>query len=448
MSNKKKLMHQIIDLEIQRLSVEGRGISELDGKKVFVFGALENEKVSAKVMKQHSRYLEAKLESVIVPSARRTEPVCIHFGECGGCQLQHLSSDDQIAHKQNQLKNLLDHAGVTPVEWHAPLIGPATGYRNKARLGARFVEKKGEMLVGFREAHSNKIVEMTSCAILHPKVGNLIETLRQFIKKLDAFRDIPQIEVAAGDHEVAFIFRVLKPVSNVDREKLLEFAQQHNITLYLQPGGPDSLEKIWSDTNQSLTYHLPLQEIQFQFEPLDFTQINPFINRLMIEQAIKWLAITPEDNILDLFCGLGNFSLPLAKYAKKVVGVEGDEQMVERASSNARNNHLLNTEFYAANLFESLENESWFNISHNKVLLDPPRLGAQALVSQIERLSPQSILYVSCDMNTFVRDAAILVQKGYELQKIGIMDMFPHTKHVETMGLFKWKGVVHGKGQR
>ena len=440
MSNKRKLMHQIINVDVQSLSVEGRGMANLEGKKVFVFGALENETVKAKVMKQHSRYLEAKVESVLTPSIRRVAPVCEHFGECGGCQLQHLSSEHQIEHKQNQLINLLQHADISPTEWHSALIGPSIGYRHKARLGVRYVEKKGEMLIGFREAHSNKIVEMRSCAILHPKVGNLIQALRQFIAQLEAFRDIPQIEVAAGDSEVALIFRILQPISALDRDKLIAFANEHQFNLYLQPGGPESIEKIWPDPIESLAYTLPAHEIKFHFKPLDFTQINPAINQQMVNQAIEWLDINPQDNVLDLFCGLGNFSLPIAKYAKKVVGIEGDKEMVSRATHNAGLNCLSNVEFYAANLFENCEKEGWFNISYDKVLLDPPRLGAQSLVSQMEKLAPRSILYVSCDMNTFVRDAAILVhQKKYELKKVAIMDMFPHTKHVETMGLFQLK---------
>ncbi|MGE4350145.1 MAG: 23S rRNA (uracil(1939)-C(5))-methyltransferase RlmD [Candidatus Berkiella sp.] len=440
MSRNRKLVNQSLELTVNQISVEGRGISSLDGKKVFVFGALENEKVQAKVIRQHSRYLETKLESVLEASEKRVEPICPHFGECGGCQMQHLSTEHQIEHKQKQLSKLLAHAEIVPSEWHETLTGPSTGYRYKARLGVRYVEKKGVVLVGFREAHSNKIVEMNSCAILHPVVGNLIDPLRQLVSELAAFKDIPQIEVAAGDKEVALIFRILQPLIQADIDKLIAFSSEHHLSLYLQEGGPESVKKIWPNQEETLSYRLMDGLISMHFKPLDFTQINPVINNQMVRQALDWLQVSENDTVLDLFCGLGNFTLPLAQKAKAVVGVEGDAQMTAKASMNAVSNQISNASFYEANLFEDCSKAPWFTIAHNKVLLDPPRLGAAAIVDNIEKLAPESILYVSCDMNTFVRDAAVLVhQKKYKLEKVAIMDMFPHTKHVETMGLFVLK---------
>lgn len=440
MSRNRKLVNQSLELTVNQISVEGRGISSLEGKKVFVFGALENEKVQAKVIRQHSRYLETKLEYVLEASEKRVEPICPHFGECGGCQIQHLSTEHQIEHKQKQLSKLLAHAEIVPSEWHETLIGPSTGYRYKARLGVRYVEKKGVVLVGFREAHSNKIVEMNSCAILHPTVGNLIKPLRQLISELSAFKDIPQIEVAAGDKEVALIFRILQPLIQADTDKLIAFAGEHHLSLYLQERGPESVKKIWPNQEETLSYRLMHGAITMHFKPLDFTQINPVINNQMVRQALDWLQVSERDTVLDLFCGLGNFTLPIAQKVKSVVGVEGDAQMTAKASMNAASNQISNAHFYEANLFEDFSKEPWFTIAYNKVLLDPPRLGAATIVENIEKLAPESILYVSCDMNTFVRDAAVLVhQKKYKLEKIAIMDMFPHTKHVETMGLFVLK---------
>lgn len=429
----------ILPFEVQNLSVEGRGISELNGKKVFIMGALENEKVQAKVMRQHSRFLEAKVETIELASLKRIEPICEFFGECGGCQLQHLSSEHQIEHKTNQLKNMLSHMEINPDEWCPAVTGPAQGYRYKARLGVRYVEKKGGILVGFRESHSNKIVEMTSCAVIHPKVGNLIQPLRDLIAALSIKKEVPQVELSAGSQEVSLVFRVLVEPLDDDKEKLIHFAKQHEISIYLQPKGVDSVYKLWPDSMPVLSYQLK-NGLTYHFHPLEFTQINPFINEQMVTQALKWLNIESEDKILDLFCGLGNFSLGLAQRAKHVTGVEGDGGMVERAKENAQNNQIANIDFFEANLFEDCQAKEWFNISYDKLLLDPPRSGANYIVDNIEKIAPKMILYVSCDMNTFTRDAAILVhQKNYRLEKVSVLDMFPHTKHVETMGLFVYQ---------
>lgn len=436
MARKYKYKHQTLPFDVQTMSVEGRGIAEIDGKKVFIFGALENEKVSATVMRQHSRFLEAKIEDILEPSDKRIDPVCQFFGQCGGCQLQHLPANEQIKHKNKQLSHLLEHADISPNQWMPPVTGPTEGYRYKARLAVRFVEKKGGILVGFREAHSNKIVEMSHCHVIHPRVGPLIKPLADLIAQLSCYQEIPQIELSAGDTEIALIFRVLTSLLEKDMELITYFAKQHDIQIYLQPKGPDSVTPLWPKESKTLSYKLT-QGLVYEFHPLDFTQINPFINQKMVTQALAWLQITKQDTVLDLFCGLGNFSLALAQQAKNVVGVEGDALMVARAQRNAAQNHLANTAFYEANLFEACEQLPWYGIEYDKVLIDPPRSGAQAVVENIHKIAPRSLLYVSCDMNTFVRDAAILChQQQYQLDKVAILDMFPHTKHVETMGLF------------
>lgn len=436
MSRKNKIT-QPLELQVHRLSTEGRGIAEYEGKKAFVFGALPDETVRATVTKQHSRYLETQVDEVLVPSAKRVTPICPHFGRCGGCQLQHLSSEDQLAHKESQLKNLLEHHGILPNPIAAPLTGPQTGYRYKARLGVRYVPKKGGILIGFRENHSNKIVEMESCSVIHPKVGHLIEPLKQLLMSLIAYEDIPQIEMAAGENEVALIFRHLKPLSEEDEAKLVAFCTEHELSLFCQSGGPETVTKRWPDTPPYLYYTIPDFDIKLFFNPLDFTQVNPMINRKMITQACDWLALNAQDHLLDLFCGLGNFSLPLARRVQSVIGVEGDAKMVHHAQENARWNGVENATFYQTNLFEDCAKAPWHSKSFNKIILDPPRSGAWEVVNQIDRWMPERILYISCNMTTFVRDAAHLVhQKGLTLQIVGLMDMFPHTKHSEVMGLF------------
>lgn len=437
MSKKRKYQHNIYPFEVGAMSVEGRGIAELEGRKVFIFGALEHEKVQAKVVRQHARYLEATVESITESSERRVSPPCPYFGTCGGCQLQHLSIEDQLLHKENQLKKMLEHLGIQPQAWMSPLTGPAHGYRYKARLGVRYVEKKEKLLIGFREAHSNKLVDMDSCYILHPKLGQHIEVLKALIGSLDAYQAIPQIEFAAGDEDAVLIFRVLEALTAQDEAKLIEFSKTYGFSVYLQPKGPDSIYKIGPNNDvQTLSYRNPLFDLTYHFNPLDFTQVNPHINARMVAQAIDWLSLSQNDSVLDLFCGLGNFSLALAKHAGHVIGVEGDAEMVKRAYHNALINNIKHVNFHAANLFEDCKNLSWFNMSYDKLVLDPPRSGAKWIAEHIYLLAPKVILYVSCDMNTFARDAAILTNQRYALKQVGIMDMFPHTKHAETMGLF------------
>tara|TARA_R110002110_G_scaffold404606_1_gene623052 strand:- start:58649 stop:59953 length:1305 start_codon:yes stop_codon:yes gene_type:complete len=430
-------MAEPLELEITAMSSEGRGIAEHNGKKVFVLGALPGETVMAQVYKQQSRFMEAKTNSVMKASEKRVDPICEHFGECGGCQLQHMSVTDQVSHKQAELQKMLAHLNIQPNVWAAPITGPTEGYRYKARIGVRYVPKKGGTLVGFRESHSNKIVEMNTCAVLHPKVGHNIEELKTLINDLSIKDQVPQIEIAVGGDEVALVFRHLEPFAETDLIKIQAFCEVHGLSFYCQPKGPDTVHKLWPKSDINLSYNLEQFNIKMDFHPLDFTQVNPDMNQKMIAQAIDWLDITQEDSILDLFCGLGNFTLPLAKFAGSVVGVEGEMRMVNKAKANAKNNEIHNTDFYAANLFENFDKAEWLAKPYSKLLLDPPRSGAAEVIAKIEAFDVERILYVSCQTSTFVRDAAQLVQeKGYRLEKIGIMDMFPHTKHVETMGLF------------
>lgn len=426
------------EVVITQLSHDGRGIARDQNKVLFVQGALPGEKVEVVLTKQHRQYDEARCEKVLEPSSSRVLPRCLYFGQCGGCQLQHLDPVKQIEYKQTLLQEQLQQINVFPQTWLSPLVCSFFEYRQKARLGVRYVDKKEMMLVGFREQNSNKITMMNDCAILDPRVGNMIEALKVLLLSLRGMRDIPQIEVAIGEEEVALVLRHLAPLVEEDIQKLIAFFQEKNITLYLQPGGPDTVYQVWPSPERNvLEYKLNDQHLRFEFHPLDFTQVNANINQAMINQALDVFALQKKDKVLDLFCGLGNFSLPLAQCVDKVVGVEGALGMVQRAKKNAALNRIENAEFYAADLDSEWQHQSWAKETYDKILLDPPRSGALAIVQNIQKLAAKMILYISCNPATFVRDAGILVhEKGYVLSKCGVIDMFSQTAHVETMGLF------------
>lgn len=437
---RKPIPQDPIEIEITGLSHDGRGIARQDNKVVFVFGALPGEIVSAKLTRCHTRYSEATAIHVINKSDSRVPPPCAHFGLCGGCQLQHLAPSSQIQQKQKMLEEQLVHqAKVNPEEWLPPLVATSLGYRQKARLGVRFVEKKDALLIGFREQGNNKIAIIEGCEVLDPRVGSRIKELRALINSLEGKIHIPQIEIAIGEEEVALIFRHLAPLIEKDVVALVSFCQRFNFSLYLQPDGVDSVHKVWPmGSPLALHYVLKDQQLTYYFHPLDFTQVNQQINQKMVNQAIALLNPSPTDSILDLFCGLGNFSLPFAQKAQHVAGVEGTSQMVARASENARYNQLTNVEFHLSDLSKEFMHHPWAQKVYNKIVLDPPRCGAEEIVTKISQFKVKEILYISCNPATFARDAAILVhQHGFSLKKVGVMDMFPHTAHVETMGLFK-----------
>lgn len=442
MSGRKKQIvpQNPIPLTVTKLAHDGRGIARNNDKIVFVFGALPGETVLAKYTRCYSRYDEATTVEVITSSDQRVSPPCPHFALCGGCQLQHLAPTAQVAHKQAILQELLTHqAKVSVGSWMPPLIGDSIGYRQKARLGVRYVPKKEALLVGFREQGNNKLAVIDSCQVLDPRVGQRIRELRDLINSLKAREFIPQIEVAIDEQEVGLVFRHVQPLVEEDVNALQRFAKTYQFSLYLQPGGVDSVHKIWPPLSSvDLCYTLPSQQLSYLFHPLDFTQVNQRMNQQMINQALALLNPKKSDVILDLFCGLGNFSLPLAQRAQQVIGIEGAPQMIDRAKQNAKRNQLHNVDFYTCDLSRPLAQQEWMT-SYDKILLDPPRCGAEQVVSQIALFKAKEILYISCNPATFVRDAAILVhQQGFTLVKAGVMDMFPHTAHVETMGLFQY----------
>lgn len=425
----------LLTLQISGLSHDGRGIARYQDKVVFVFGALPGESVQAQIIRRHKRYDEAKVEHILSSSPKRVTPRCAHFGICGGCQLQHMDLVSQLEHKQALLAEQLRQQKIPVQQWLAPLVGEGWGYRKKARLGVRYVEKKQAALVGFREQKSNKIAWIEKCHTLEPRIGLKINLLRHLIESLQSCFAIAQVEVAVGE-QVALVFRHVAPLPESDQKALISFCQQHQFSLYLQPEGAHVHKVFPLDTPDYLCYTLAPYQLVYQFQPLDFVQINSSMNEQMIEQALMLLAVQAHEQILDLFCGLGNFSLPLAQQAQSVVGVEENAMMVERARYNAQLNKLTNLCFYASDLNNEV-NDAWSKQKYHKILVDPPRSGALKIMHSIARFQAKEILYISCNPATFARDAAILVhQHSYQLRKVGVIDMFAHTAHVESMGLF------------
>jgi 23S rRNA (uracil1939-C5)-methyltransferase len=425
-----------LELLIEDLAHDGRGIARAGAKAVFVDGALPGERVLARVTKRHRQYDDAQVEQIIVASPDRVEPHCAHFAMCSGCSLQHLRPERQIEFKQKQLLDSLERIGkVAPQQVLTPVQRDIWGYRRKARLSVRYVEKKGKALAGFREANGRYVAEIGHCPVLDPRVGRLTGALSELVSALDARAAIPQIEVAAAQ-QVVLVFRTLVPLSASDRAKLTAFAQDHDLVIVLQPGGPDSLVGLDGSPPPSLSY--PLDEsLRLDYQPLDFVQVNDSINQVMVKQALDLLEVGSADQVLDLYCGLGNFTLPLARRAARVFGVEGDAGLIARARGNALANGLLNVEYAVADLTLDHAAAEWSRARYSRVLLDPPRAGAERVFDYLPGKHVERIVYVSCHPGTLARDAAILVQhKGFDLVAAGAMDMFPHTAHVESMALF------------
>ena len=435
---KRVLPTEPVVAHLESLAHDGRGIAHLEGKAVFIDGALPGETVAFRYTARHGKHDEGRVSNVLVPSPERVEPRCLHAAICGGCSLQHLAPQAQIEAKQQVLIENLDRiGGVRPETLLEPLSGAVWGYRYKARLGVKHVVKKGRVLVGFREKGSSYLADLSGCEILHPCVGTRLTGLQGLISQLSISDRIPQIEVAVGDDAAALVFRVLDSPTENDVERLQRFARDCNLHLYLQPKGPDSLSLLWPAVSE-LSYRLPAYGLELGFLPTDFTQINPDINRKMIDHALRLLAPGPNESVLDLYCGLGNFTLPLARRAAQVTGVEGDAGLVARARQNARRNGIGNVVFHVANLVGLTGQECWVRNGYDKALLDPPRSGAAALLPQLRRLAPGSLVYVSCHPGSLARDAGLLIREaGYRLAAAGVMDMFPHTVHVESIALFE-----------
>jgi 23S rRNA (uracil1939-C5)-methyltransferase len=426
-----------VPAQVESLNHDGRGVAYVDGKAVFIEGALPGEAVLFTYVAQHKRYDEGAVTQILKPSAQRVTPRCTHFNICGGCSLQHMEAAAQIEAKQQvMLDNLRQIGRVAPEQLLPPLTGPHWGYRRRARLGVKFVIKKDRLLVGFREKRSALLADLERCEVLHPSVGGLLPELRALIAGLESYNLIPQIEIAVGDEATALVFRNLAVLSDSDLEKLRQFGETHGLHIYLQPAGPESVSLLWPEAAK-LSYRLPDDGLELFFAPTDFVQVNGEINRAMIAQVLGLFDLKPQERVLDLFCGLGNFTLPLARHAGHVTGVEGDAKLVQRAKDNAHHNGIHNAEFYAADLSQDLAQQPWAEQRFDKILLDPPRTGALEIVKQLPLFGASRIVYVSCNPATLARDAEELVQRGYKLTAAGVMDMFPHTTHVESIALFE-----------
>ncbi len=431
-------------LDILDLSHDGRGVARRPegdpqaGKTVFVAGALPGERVMAKQTAKSRHFDEAATVEVLSASPDRVAPRCPHFGTCGGCVLQHLAEDRQILYKQQVLLDNLQRIGhVQPETLLPPLTDAAWGYRRKGRLSVRRVEKKDKTLVGFREADPRFVADLSECHTVIPAIGRKLGAISALVDGMDARRDIPQIEFIAGDATVALVFRHLQPLGERDRAALVAFAQEHGFAIFLQPGGIDSVHALWPE-QAPLTFALPEWNVELAFRPLDFIQVNAGLNAKMIARALALLEVQAEDRVLDLFCGLGNFTLPLARIAREVVGVEGEAGLVARARENAVRNALDNARFHAADLAQDLSGHAWMLAGFDRLLLDPPRSGADGVLKQLPLKGLKRIVYVSCHPGSLARDAGYLVnERGWKLVSAGVMDMFPHTAHVESIAVFE-----------
>ncbi len=448
MSRRRKKFPEPRTAVIESLSHDGRGICHIDDKVVFVHRALPGEEVKFRYCRTRSKFDEADVLEVIKASPLRIEPRCQHFGICGGCSQQHLSSESQIAAKQERLLESLEKIGkVKPESVLPPLTAETWGYRRKARLGVKYMRRDKVVRVGFRERSSSFLANLNRCEVLHPRIGERTNELSDLILKLSIKDKIPQIEIAVGDKNAALIFRHLEELSETDLELLRQFGQDTQLLIFLQSGGPKTVVRLFpkrgpedtaSDESTKLSYFLPDYDVEMRFQPTDFTQVNASLNQKMINLAIELLSPQKDDRVLDLFCGLGNFSLPLARKAGAVVGVEGEASLVGRARDNASQNNITNVEFFTADLNGDLALEPWYGAGFNKLLLDPPRSGAPMVVANLPKPLPDRIVYVSCDPATLARDAGTLVnEQGYRLVSVGVMDMFPHTAHVESIALFE-----------
>lgn len=423
---------------IEDLSHDGRGVARSpEGKALFIPGALPGEVVSLSRYRRRRHYDEAWTEAILEKAPDRVEPFCPHFGTCGGCNLQHLAPESQVRHKQTAFLRTLRRIGdVSPDEVLPPIVGPVRGYRRRARLGVRFVARKNRILVGFRERGGRYVTDTGSCPVLMPPADELIQPLATLVQELDVFDRIPQIELAIGDDNCGLIFRSLEQLSQRDHSVLTRFLEHHHLRGYVQSGSRDSIEPL--NGEYLLYYELPEFALRFGFGPADFIQVNGPVNRSLTWEAVKLLGMGQGASVLELFSGLGNFSLPLARDGAIVTAVEGDPVLVKRARENARANRIETVQVFQSDLFSPSDRASWLHRRHyHGALLDPPRDGAKAIIPYLPKLGIERLVYVSCHPATLARDAAELKQVGYALRAAGVADMFPQTSHVETMALFQ-----------
>lgn len=426
-------------LHIESLDQEGRGIARREGKVIFVEGALPGEHVTASVYRKNRSFELANVQTVLKPATSRIVPRCVYFGICGGCALQHVDVATQVAVKQRVLEDALSHIGkVKAGEILSPVHGPAWGYRHRARFTVRYVEKKGGALVGFHEKRSSYVADMLSCQVVPSRVSNLLPHLRTLIGALSLKQRLPQIELAVGEDAIVLVLRVLEPLTDADEAIVRAFADEYRVFIYLQAAGPETVAPFHPQAGADLHYALPEFDVKIYFGPTDFTQVNHEVNRVLVRRAMRHLDPQPGERIADLFCGLGNFSLPIARSGAHVLGIEGSEALVARAQINAARNGLSeNTRFQVLNLFKIDAAKLAAFGRFDRMLIDPPRDGAAEVVQALSDDGPHTIVYVACSPGTLARDAGVLVhEKGYVLAAAGIVNMFPHTAHVESIALF------------
>jgi 23S rRNA (uracil1939-C5)-methyltransferase len=419
------------------LTHEGDGIVR-SGKTAFIAGALPGEVIRFRRSARHRQHDEGLLLEIIEKSQARVAPPCAHFGVCGGCALQHLSPAAQLSAKELELRDNLERLARVPVRrWLAPLTGPHWGYRRRARLSAKFVVKKGRVLVGFRERFKSYVSAIDSCGVLAPAAAALIEPLSVVLSGLSIRDRVPQVEVSVADNAVALVLRVLESPSESDLHALRVFEATRAVRLYLQPGGLDSVRRLQDvPAEDPLRYALPAFALAIEFEPTDFIQVNGPINEALVTQAVQLLELDAASKVLDLYCGIGNFTLALARRAGLVVGIEGDARLVARAQHNAQRHAIDNVRFHCADLARPLPEADWAKQAYSHVLIDPPRAGARAMLATVARLSPRRVLYISCHPGSLARDVGMLVHDyGFILQAAGVLDMFPHTMHVESIAV-------------
>ncbi len=454
-----KKLGEILEADVVGLAHDGRGIARIEGKAVFIEGALPGERVRLRVFKRRRQFDEAGLVDVLAASPDRVVPKCMHFGVCGGCTLQHLAPAAQLAAKERQLLDTLERIGrVRPARVFTPLRGPEWAYRRRARLGVKYVHKKGRVLAGFREREKPYIADLRRCEVLLDRFANLPQQLAALVESLSLREKIPQVEVAAGDppgggsgatghpgaaHSAvdgaaaALVFRVMEAPNADDLDKLAAFGAQHQVQIFLQAGGIETVRPL-HDGYAPLRFAVDENRVTLEFGPADFIQVNGAINRSMVAAAMELLRPTPADTVLDLFCGLGNFTLSLGSRSARVVGVEGDAVLVAKARANAMRNGQHNTQFFADDLFAPARLGAWAQNPYDLVLLDPPRVGAAEILERMPHWRPRRLVYISCHPGSLARDARILVEgQGYRLSGAGVMDMFPHTTHVESIAVFE-----------
>jgi 23S rRNA (uracil1939-C5)-methyltransferase len=426
------------ETDVVDLAHDGRGVARIDGKAVFIDGALPAERVRLRIHKRRRHMDEAGLVEVLAASPDRVVPRCRHFGVCGGCSLQHLSPAAQLAAKQRQLLENLQRTGnVQPGRVLEPLRGPDWAYRRRARLGVKYVHKKGRVLAGFREREKPYIADIGRCEILPASLALLPQELAALVETLEIREKLPQVEVAAGDSATALVFRVLEAPGAADLQRFAAFGEKSGLQIFLQPGGLGTVRPL-RDDYAPLTYAVDEGRVVIEFGPVDFIQVNREVNASMVTAAIGLLQPGNEDAVLDLFCGLGNFTLPLARRARRAMGVEGDAALVAKARANAARNALGNAEFAVENLFEPKGFGAWADDRYELVMLDPPRAGAAELMTRMGDWRPRRVVYISCHPGSLARDAGILVGTyGFTLIAAGVMDMFPHTTHVESIAVFE-----------